>query len=364
MIKTVSSFKQFYTALEQTSKSSTIDDLHFLGASHAPHATHGMSINQRALEARAEDRTDSKGTSDILFLDHTCPVKAFALLAHKLGKTDCELHSLKRKSISESPDLQSQCWVMNCSLPKSNIDYKALIAQTINELELSNRSGVQYLDIVCLDSPASHSPIKLACFDMDSTLIKMEVIDELARYAGIGDQVSQITEQAMRGELDFKESFTARLGLLNGLNANVIEQIRQSLPVMEGAKLLMDGLKGRGAKTVIFSGGFDVFAQHLAKSLGMQSFHANVLEVKDGVLTGVVHPPVVDADLKHELLLRYSGESRLSTEQTLAVGDGANDLKMLGASGLGVAYRAKPIVRQQAQVAISKNDLSSILYLL
>ncbi|MDG1905981.1 MAG: phosphoserine phosphatase SerB [Arenicella sp.] len=357
----MSSFKQFSTALEQASKSSTIDELYFLGAPHTPQS---MSINQLALEARSDDRTDNKGTSEILFLDQTCPVDAFALLAQKLGETNSELYSLKRKTITESPDLQAQCWVMNCSLAASDMDYKGLIAQTIDELERISSSGAEHLDIVLIDNPALHSTIKLACFDMDSTLIKMEVIDELARYAGIGDQVSQITERAMRGELDFKESFTARLGLLNGLRAEVIEEIKQSLPVMEGAVLLMAGLKRRGVVTMIFSGGFDVFAQHLAKSLGMQSFHANTLEVHDGVLTGAVHPPVVDADLKRALLRRYSGELRLSAEQTLAVGDGANDLKMLGAAGLGVAYRAKPIVRQQAQVAISKNDLSSILYLL
>jgi phosphoserine phosphatase len=208
------------------------------------------------------------------------------------------------------------------------------------------------------------SDVKLAVFDMDSTLIQCEVIDELAIRAGVGDQVAAITERAMRGELDFSQSFSERLGLLRGLDAETAVQIAGDLPYADGARELMTTLRARGVKTVIISGGFSLFADHVATELGMDEYFANTLEVVDGLLTGVAIPPVVNAEYKEAKLRELADSMGISLRQTLAVGDGANDLKMLNAAGIGVAFRAKPLVRSQARYQLSTVGLDGALYFL
>ena len=206
--------------------------------------------------------------------------------------------------------------------------------------------------------------IKLAVFDMDSTLIQCEVIDELAKQAGVGDRVVEITERAMRGELDFNQSFAERLGLLRGLDARVASEIASSLPFSDGAHELMLTLRARGVRTVILSGGFDVFAESVMGALKMDSFVANTLEIVDNKLTGRVIPPVVNADEKRARLISLASSMAIDLSQTMAVGDGANDLKMLEAAGIGVAFRAKPVVREQARYQLSHVGLDGALYLL
>ncbi len=205
---------------------------------------------------------------------------------------------------------------------------------------------------------------RLIVFDMDSTLIQVEVIDELARAAGIGEQVSAITESAMRGEIDFKESFHRRLGLLKGLEESVLEEIAASLPITEGADRLISNLKRLGYQVGVLSGGFTYFAHHLQTKLGIDFVGANILDIEDGKLTGVVKGDIVDGAKKAELLQKMAAKMGIGLEQTIAVGDGANDLPMLGLAGLGVAFHAKPIVRENAQHAISTLGLDGILYLL
>ena len=206
--------------------------------------------------------------------------------------------------------------------------------------------------------------IKLAVFDMDSTLIQCEVIDELAKQAGVGDRVVEITERAMRGELDFNQSFAERLGLLRGLDARVASEIASSLPFSDGAHELMLTLRARGVRTVILSGGFDVFAESVMGALKMDSYVANSLEIVDNKLTGRVIPPVVNADEKRARLISLASSMAIDLSQTMAVGDGANDLKMLEAAGIGVAFRAKPVVREQARYQLSHVGLDGALYLL
>ncbi len=206
--------------------------------------------------------------------------------------------------------------------------------------------------------------IKLAVFDMDSTLIECEVIDELARRAGIGAAVSRITERAMRGELDFNQSFTERLSLLKGLDSSVINDIAADLPFAEGGAELMLTLKARGIKTVILSGGFRVFAERVAAELGMDELYANTLDIEAGVLTGRVVAPIVNAEFKATTLKALARTMGIGLNQTLAVGDGANDLKMLSAAGIGIAFRAKPLVRTQARYQLSCVGLDGALYLM
>lgn len=205
---------------------------------------------------------------------------------------------------------------------------------------------------------------RLAVFDMDSTLIEAEVIDELAKVAGVGDQVAAITERAMRGELDFQASFRERLALLKGLPVSCLAEVAADLPLTEGAETLFTELKRLGYKTAILSGGFTYFAHRLQEQLGIDYVFANELQIEGEQLTGVAVEPIVDAQRKADLLRELAAREGLRLEQTIAVGDGANDLPMLGLAGLGVAFRAKPLVKQSAKQAISTLGLDGILYLL
>ena len=206
---------------------------------------------------------------------------------------------------------------------------------------------------------------RLICFDMDSTLIQTECIDELAMRAGVGDQVKAITESAMRGEIDFKESFTRRVALLKGLDISVMRDIAENMPITEGVERLMFVLKKYGYKIAILSGGFTYFGEYLQKKFGIDYVYANELEVDDnGKLTGNYKGEVVDGKRKAELLRLISQVEKVDLEQTIAVGDGANDLPMLSLAGLGIAFHAKPKVVANAKQSINTIGIDGVLYFL
>lgn len=228
-------------------------------------------------------------------------------------------------------------------------------------VEISSREG---FDISLQEDTMYRRCRRLICFDMDSTLIQTECIDQLAERAGVGDQVRKITEEAMRGEIDFRESFTRRVGLLKGLDASVMEDIAEHLPITEGVGRMMEVLKRAGFKTAILSGGFTYFGEYLRRKFGFDYVYANELEVADGKLTGRYVGDVVDGRRKAELLRLIAQVENVNIAQTIAVGDGANDLPMLSEAGLGIAFHAKPRVVASAEQSINTIGLDGVLYFL
>jgi len=205
---------------------------------------------------------------------------------------------------------------------------------------------------------------KLLISDMDSTMITIECIDELADYAGIKPQIAAITERAMQGELDFEEALRGRVALLKGLDTAAIQQcLDERLEIMPGAETLVRTMAHSGAATILVSGGFTKFAKPVAQAIGFESFHANILGEDSGCLTGALDGPIVDSTKKEELLQTHAQSANLPLDLCMAIGDGANDIPMLKRAGLGIAYHAKPKAAQAADVAIRHNDLTALLYI-
>lgn len=220
------------------------------------------------------------------------------------------------------------------------------------------------VDIAFQEDNAFRRNRRLVAFDMDSTLIQAEVIDELAAEMGVGGEVSAITAAAMRGELDFKESLRRRLSLLKGMPVDKLDAVAARIPLTEGAERLIRNLKRFGYKIAIISGGFTFFGRKLQEDLNIDYLYANELEIEDGLLTGKVRGDIVDAARKAEILRGIAARENISLQQVIAVGDGANDLPMLGLAGLGIAFHAKPVVKRGARQSISTLGLDSILYLM
>ena len=228
-------------------------------------------------------------------------------------------------------------------------------------MDLSQKAGI---DISFRIDNIYRKNMKLVVFDMDSTLIQTEVIVELAKLANVEEQVDKITESAMRGEIDFKESFIKRVALLKGIKQEDLEKITRDLPLTFGADLVAKTLKNLGYKLGILSGGFTFVGEYLKDQLGFDYMYANELDIKDGIVTGKVTSEIVDGDKKAILLRQIAQREQIVLEQTIAVGDGANDLPMISIAGLGVAFNAKPIVRQKASNTLSNVGLDGLLYLI
>ncbi|UBM62408.1 phosphoserine phosphatase SerB [Candidatus Sulfidibacterium hydrothermale] len=259
------------------------------------------------------------------------------------------------------------------SLKKKNKVTKAVVEFSVRGTPVDVKAMKQALltiasksdfDIAFQEDNVFRRTRRLVCFDMDSTLIQTEVIDELAVRAGVGDKVKEITASAMRGEIDFKESFRKRVALLKGLDESVLKEIAENLPITEGAERLLRTLKQYGYRTAILSGGFTYFGNYLKNKLGIDYVFANELEIKNGKLTGRHLNEIVDGQRKAQLLELLAFKEDIHLEQVIAVGDGANDLPMLEKAGMGIAFHAKPTVKASAQHAISVNGLDTILYLL
>lgn len=260
-----------------------------------------------------------------------------------------------RMPLNEDDRAQKSCIELSV---RGNLEDRSLLQK-----KLMNLSGSR-LDISLQKDDIYRRSRRLICFDMDSTLIETEVIDELAKRAGVGEKVAEITERAMRGEIDFCESFTERVALLKGLDVSVMEDIARNLPITEGLERLMTILKRVGYKTAILSGGFTYFGNHLKQRFGFDYVYANELEVENGKLTGRYVGEVVDGRRKAELLRLLCQFENIDIAQSVAVGDGANDLPMLNLAGLGIAFHAKPKVKATAEQSISTIGLDGILYFL
>lgn len=265
--------------------------------------------------------------------------------------------SVKRLSGEhETISAEKTCYEVLTSGPIDLID-----SVRLNLKDAATKIGV---DICVNPHGFTRSHIRLAVFDMDSTLIQCECIDELAKRCGIGEQVSAITASAMRGEIDFVESFTRRMALLEGLDEAVLKDIAANLPMTEGVVYLMKALKKLGIKTALFSGGFYYFANHLKDVLDIDYVYANQLPIVDGKVTGKVAGEIVDGGKKRDKLIEIAAREKIDLAQTVAVGDGANDLPMIKTAGMGVAFHAKPLVQKEAPCAVSTIGLDGLLYLL
>jgi len=286
--------------------------------------------------------------------------KHLARISEVVAQQGCNIDQITRLSGRQTLQRPEEKRAASVQISLSG-EVKDIAAMHAEFLQISQEMD---LDVAVQEDNLYRRSRRLVCFDMDSTLIQAEVIDELAKVAGVGEQVAEITEAAMRGEIDFSESFRRRMALLEGMEESVLAEIAESLPITEGAERLIKHLRHFGYKVAILSGGFTYFANYLKEKLGIDYVYANQLDFENGRLTGKVKGDIVDGAMKAKLLRQLAEQEGISLEQVIAVGDGANDLPMLSIAGLGIAFHAKPIVKEQAKHSIATLGLDGILYLL
>lgn len=323
----------------------------------------GLEVDIKPIEPDNYERwvhAQGKERRIITLLGRTLSAQQISSVASIISENNLNIDSITRLtgriSLREPQNNPRACVQLSISGTPLNIrDMRSRF------MEISQETGI---DISFHVDNIYRRNRKLVVFDMDSTLIQAEVIVELAKMAGVGDQVEKITESTMRGEIDFKESFRRRVALLKGLPEARLAQLTRELPLTDGADLVAKTLKGLGYKLGILSGGFSFVGQYLKERLGFDYLYANELDIKDGVVSGEVVGEIVDGEKKAELLRKLAEKENIALEQTIAVGDGANDLPMISIAGLGVAFNAKPIVREKASNAISSVGLDGLLYLI
>lgn len=324
-----------------------------------------MDVNVRFTPITAERYSNWVGMQGknryiITLLGRILTAKQIAAVSHIIAEQQLNIDNIVRLTgripLDEKQRAPKSC--VELSVRGTPIDRQQM-QQSF--LELSSQLN---FDISFQEESMFRRMRRLICFDMDSTLIQTEVIDELAMRAGAGEQVKAITESAMQGEIDFEESFRQRVKLLKGLDVSVMKEIAEKLPITEGLDRLMRVLQKVGFKTAILSGGFTYFGNYLKEQYGFDYMYANELEVVGGKLTGNYLGDVVDGKRKAELLRLIAQVEKIDLRQTVAVGDGANDLPMLGIAGLGIAFHAKPKVKQNAEQSLSSVGIDGILYFL
>ncbi|MCD4675344.1 MAG: phosphoserine phosphatase SerB [Desulfobacula sp.] len=323
----------------------------------------GLKIDIKPIEPDNYEKwvhAQGKERRIITLLGRTVTAQQISSVALIIAGNDLNIDSITRLtgriSLKKPQDNPRACVQLSVSgTPLNILDMRRRF------MEISQKAGI---DISFHVDNIYRRNRKLVVFDMDSTLIQTEVIVELAKLAGVGEQVDKITESAMRGEINFKESFRKRVALLKGIKQEQLAKISRDLPLTEGADLVTKTLKGLGYKLGILSGGFTFVGEYLKEKLEFDYMYSNTLDIKNGVVTGKVVGDIVDGEKKAILLRQIAQKENIALEQTIAVGDGANDLPMISIAGLGVAFNAKPVVRQKASNTISNVGLDGLLYLI
>lgn len=333
--------------LERLIADQTFDQFHFINDRIISTSVH-EHFTPSKLSLKGFDLT-TEHSSLVIFAEGLSLAKVFAV------------------SLAFADKLNVLCYQVLRGVPLSGVGIVLRVERLSKEdlRPLLERVANEHAVEMCLFSSAPRlDEPGLLLMDMDSTVISIECIDEIAKLAGVGEEVSSVTEQAMQGKLDFEESLRSRVGCLKDANEDILQQVRRALPLMPGIFNLVRFLKQHQWKLAIASGGFSYFADYLADRLELDAAVANELEIVDGKLTGQVSGPVVDAQVKAATLLELANEFDITDCQTMAMGDGANDLVMMNAAALGVAFHAKPVVRAQADISIRNGGLDSILWVL
>lgn len=314
----------------------------------------GQDLDFRVLDTEAhQTRNNNTRSYAITLLGDPVSARAMYALSRILATRKANIDWIRRLSKGALSSVE-----VLLTLPDAEPNAEALKQELMTAL---NECDV---DVALQRETLTRRSKRLVVFDMDSTLIPVEVIDEMAKLHGVGAQVSAITHEAMHGRFDFQESLRKRVFMLKGLSEARVMSLARELPLNAGAEALMKVLKGLGYKVGIISGGFNIAAERLRERLGLDFAYANKLEIVDGILTGGLHDPIIDADMKAKLLMDIAKREQIPLEQTIAIGDGANDALMLAKAGLGIAFHAKPQLKKMAATSVSSGGLERILYLL